>query len=597
MLGSIRLQEWIHRLELGAGVRYLRWLLVAVAFAMLALVYDSLCFRNFNNPEAMDAGQLGRNIAQGRGYTTFFVRPLSIGLTRDAREDKSSLLKEGHPDISNPPVYPLLLAGLFRITPPPGDLGKIKGYNTYPPEMFMAIMNQMLLGLGALLVFGLARRWFNLTVAWVSALLFVLTELYWRFSISGLSTVLLMDLVLVLAWLLNGFEQRARAGEAVGKLFLGLVTMGLVTGLILLTRYSAGWLIVPVAVFVGVCAPGRRIVSLAVLLGAFALVVTPWVVRNVMASGLPFGTATYAVLEGTPGFPADLMERSIDPVFTGLPGQQWQLFTSALRKGAVGFREIVVSDLPRLGGSWLWPFFLVGLLVRFQNTNLGRLRWWVVGSLALLIPVQALTKTHLAGELPEVNSENLLIVFSPLVLIFAVGLFFVLFESRSAPSAAAYYGVMAGFVTLVSLPMFLALLPPRTPQMSSPYYAPRIQQLAQFANEREMLMSDVPWAVAWYGERQCVSLTPSWRRDYFEINDFHKPINGLYVSARTTDGRFISNWYGGENRGWGEFMLQCFVRKEIPNGFPLKKSPEGLFSNGELFLMDNDRWSAPQNRN
>ena len=49
MLGSLRLQEWIHRLEMGAGVRYLRWLLVGVAFAMLALVYDSLCFRNFNN--------------------------------------------------------------------------------------------------------------------------------------------------------------------------------------------------------------------------------------------------------------------------------------------------------------------------------------------------------------------------------------------------------------------------------------------------------------------------------------------------------------------------------------------------------------------
>ena len=446
MLGTVRLQEWIHRLELGAGVRYLRWLLVGAAFAMLALVYDSLCFRNFNNPEAMDAGQLGRNIAEGRGYTTFFVRPVSIGLIRDNRADKSSLLKEGHPDISNPPVYPLLLAGLLSITPHPGDLSQIKGYNTYPPEMYIAILNQMLLGLGALLVFGLALRWFNRTVAWISVLLFVLTELYWRFSISGLSTVLLMDLVLLMAWLLNGFEQRARAGEAMGKLLIGLAALGLVTGLALLTRYSAGWLILPVAVFVAACAPGRRLAALAVLLGAFALVVTPWVVRNVMASGLPFGTATYAVLEGTPGFPADLMERSLDPAFAGLPGQQWQMFTSAVRKGATCFREIMVSDLPRLGGSWLWPFFLVGLLVRFQSQNLGRLRWWVVGSLALLIPVQALTKTHLAVELPEVNSENLLVVFSPLVLIFAVGLFFVLFESRSAPSAAAYYGVLAGFV-------------------------------------------------------------------------------------------------------------------------------------------------------
>ena len=37
----MRLQEWIHRMELGAGAKYVRWTAVVVAFAMLALVYDS----------------------------------------------------------------------------------------------------------------------------------------------------------------------------------------------------------------------------------------------------------------------------------------------------------------------------------------------------------------------------------------------------------------------------------------------------------------------------------------------------------------------------------------------------------------------------
>jgi len=77
---------------------------------MVALLYDSFCFRNFTNPEAMDAAQLGRNIGEGKGYTTLYVRPLSLALTREHRADQSALLKEGHPDISNPPVYPLLLA-------------------------------------------------------------------------------------------------------------------------------------------------------------------------------------------------------------------------------------------------------------------------------------------------------------------------------------------------------------------------------------------------------------------------------------------------------------------------------------------------------
>src|SRR4029077_10754838 len=108
---------------------------------------------------------------------------------------------------------------------------------------------------------------------------------------------------------------------------------------------------------------------------------------------------------------------------------------------------------PRLGGNWLWPFFLVGLLVRFQSVNLSRMRWFVVGSLALLVPVQALARTHLSAAAPEINSENLLVVFSPLALIFGVGLFFILFESLPLPSAPVRYISLAGFVLLISLPL------------------------------------------------------------------------------------------------------------------------------------------------
>ena len=45
-------------------------------------VYDLRCYRNMAAPEAMDAAQLARNISRGRGYTTQFIRPLSIYLTQ-----------------------------------------------------------------------------------------------------------------------------------------------------------------------------------------------------------------------------------------------------------------------------------------------------------------------------------------------------------------------------------------------------------------------------------------------------------------------------------------------------------------------------------
>jgi len=42
---------------------------------------------------------------------------------------------------------------------------------------------------------------------------------------------------------------------------------------------------------------------------------TPWVVRNELISGTPFGTAGYAVFATTPIFPEYKLERSLNPDF------------------------------------------------------------------------------------------------------------------------------------------------------------------------------------------------------------------------------------------------------------------------------------------
>jgi hypothetical protein len=70
-------------------------------------------------------------------------------------------------------------------------------------------------------------------------------------------------------------------------------------------------------------------------------------------------------------------------------------------------------------------------------------------------------------------------------------------------------------------------------------------------------------------------------------------VNGLFISARTTDAKFISSWYAGDNQDWGGFLLGTFVGHEIPNRFPLKFAPEGWFANGELLLTDRERWTEP----
>jgi hypothetical protein len=122
------LQNWIHKLEVGAGRKVLRTVTLVVALLALVFVYDLRAYRNFATEEAMDSAQLARNISEGKGYTTSFIRPFSLFLVQKHNQAKSAAALAGtnadfakiqtaHPDLANPPVYPIVLAGLMKVLP------------------------------------------------------------------------------------------------------------------------------------------------------------------------------------------------------------------------------------------------------------------------------------------------------------------------------------------------------------------------------------------------------------------------------------------------------------------------------------------------
>ncbi|MHC1768369.1 MAG: hypothetical protein AB9869_29530 [Verrucomicrobiia bacterium] len=74
------LQEVIHKIELGEWTRYVKVGVALLGFLVFAVVYDVRQFKNFGTVEAMDQAQLARNVANGEGYTTDFIRPLSVYL-------------------------------------------------------------------------------------------------------------------------------------------------------------------------------------------------------------------------------------------------------------------------------------------------------------------------------------------------------------------------------------------------------------------------------------------------------------------------------------------------------------------------------------
>ena len=592
----VGLQEWIHKIEEGEGTKYIRLVFFILAALALTVFWHVREAKNFTTIEAMDAAQVGRNLAEGKGFTTKFVRPFSIALIESHRGSgpAPALLKEAHPDIANAPLYPALLAGLFKIMPVNWEVPGERFWR-YQPEYFIGGLNQLLFFGALFLVFRLSTRLFDKAVGVLAVVLMMLTELYWQFTTSGLSTLLLMVLFLWLVDVLVTFEAGARAGEgkrSAAWLLGRAAYAGGIVGLMGLTRYSMLWLIIPVAVFLAATGAGSRGKLAATAIAITALIMAPWLFRNYNLSGNPFGTAGFAIHHGTSPFPGHLLERAM-PENLELQLNKIELGQYP-RKLFVNAREIITKEIPLSAGNWIAALFVGAMLIPFRNPALARLKYFTVGTVLLFIVVEALGRTSLSAESALINSENLIFVFTPLFFLFGCGLFYILLDQVELPAPWLRAVIILGFVTVLSLPMMLRLLPPREmPVMYPPYWPPAIHEVSQWLEPEELMMSDLPWAVAWYGNRQSIWTTldvgASERDDFYAINDERKAIKGLFLSPVTTNQRFLTEMWQGREGVWAKFYLQVMVAKNLPSGFPLKMAPPGLLPD-HLFLSDRIRW-------
>ena len=603
-------QALIHKLEEGTGARYIK--LGAIVLLVLGLVvgYNWRCFRNLNNIEAMDAAQVGRNLSEGKGFSTLLVRPFSIYLLTNTAGIKPVLntneppadtaqLRGLHPDLANPPLYPLLLAAWWKILPGWYAItetatgapfwNKDGRFAWYPPDFYLAMLNQILLLLTAWITYTLARRVFDTRVALLTTLVVLGTEMLWQFSVSGLSTNLLIllfaSLTLCLWTIESGVRENRLSVDRAGWLS---ALAGLLVGMSAMTRYSMLCLMAPVFFYLVLYSGQRRYFNAVIAIVVFGLTITPWLVRNEKLSGTPFGTATYAYLETTPGFPRDDVQRSLGPNLRKFHmGMFW-------RKVVANARTLTMEDAPKIGGTWVTGFFLVSLLLSFRNPGITRLKFFLVGCLLLLGLVQAIGRTELSKDMPVINSENLLVVTAPMLILFGVAIYRVLRDQLKVPSPELRLVLDVVFVGVVSAPMVFAFWPPRvSPIQYPPYYPPLIQRVSGWMGETEMTMTDIPWAVAWYGKRQAIWLTLNPEDNYFVVEDEMKPIKALYLTPRTTDARYISDLIDTADAGWSRFLKPVLVDRQVPRSFPLQDSPEAFPYPQQVFLTDRVRWQRP----
>jgi 4-amino-4-deoxy-L-arabinose transferase-like glycosyltransferase len=621
----IRVQEIIHSLDEGKWAKRIRGLVLLLLIGSLGLVYYLNLTRSFTAPEAMDAAQLARNIAEGRGYTTQFIRPLSLDILRQQGAVSDVELSSKFPDITNPPVYPMLLAALMKVLPFEFeiDLQKADEFERYQPEFLIWLLNQALFFVALIQVFRLGEKLFDQPVAWCAALVFLGTELYWKFSTSGLPTMLLLVLFLALARTLVRLEEQGNDGVALGGgWFAGMALWaGALAGLGGLTRYGFAWVILPVLVYLGWFMGRHRGRTVAMALLGFLLVMSPWLVRNAQLSGNLFGTAGLALYSQTDTFPGDTLERTYEPSDAPVNGQDeikvkvgdrvglWEIEN----KLKLNLRHLLVHELPQFSGSWFAVVCLVGLVVPFRNRSLRRLRFFLLMTFAVFALAQALGRTHLSaanGTLAEllarsfgqgapvtaasgVNGENLLAILGPVSFLFGAGLFFSLLDRWKVDLPEMRLAASTGLVVAASLPLALSfLLPHPYPMANPPYHPARLQYLRSVPAEHglaeikqdDLLMSDIPWAVAWYGNQNCVWLTRTVKPDFYTLYEQFQPVSALYFTEATTDQRYTSRVLNANELNWERFMLDMQMKGDVPDGFPLQAVSD-IFAPGQWLFF------------
>ena len=563
-----RIQDLVYNVDVGVGHQALKVGLYVLTVLGIMLFYLATQFRGLREADAMDAAQLGRNLLYHKKYITQCIRPLSITYLERKTGRRPPIL-EGHPELIRPPFYPAALAVMFKLTSPPFKVEP--KHRIFPAEQRAVIpFNLGMTLLTGLLLFFLARRMFDYRVGFLSTTVFFLSDTVWNSTISGSGAALLMLLTIGAVYSALAAASVLREKQSLRRAVGLLLLSSALTAAAFLTRYAMAVLVPAVALLIWVYVGGRRGLRWAGLYAVVAaILVSPWIVRNIMVCRSPLGLAPLMALEGTRLFPGDQLTRTLNPEFR---------FGAALNALLIKWLEnashLYRVNLRTLGDGILICLFLTSFLHRFVRRPVQILRWPVGLAVLLLVGV--------AGFYGEVTAR-LLAVFWPLIIPYAMAFFLVLLTRLQLSLRILESAVVWLMVLLTALPLIFRILPPREGPPYPPYYAPFVILVSNMLEPDEVMCSDMPWATAWYGSRTSIQL-PQTIDDFYQINDFVQRISGLYFTTLTRDKRFVSDLLTGPEKSWFP-VLEGRIPPDFPltQGFPLSNMEQ-------IFLTDRKRW-------
>jgi hypothetical protein len=526
--------------ETAVMIRRILFFLVLVSFTLLHLLP---LFRGLDSPQAMEQAQIARQIARGEGFTTKMIRPLAYYEAEKANEGAVSFTE--FKDTYHAPLNPLIMSAVLKLVGADKEGAWPMGKNEliYPLDRVIALVSTLFFLMSIGVTYLLVGRIFDAKIAGVTVVLMLLCDLFWKYSQSGLPQMLLLMLFSCGLY----FTYRAVEASEEGKMPFGhALAASAFLVLMVLAHWITAWIFLGFLIYAAVAFRPRGVVALS----AFALlaIAVAWpLMRASDFSGQPFGTGFYVLYNGLASGTESSIMRNHDL-------ESAPLSLDGLLIKILGTTLVQTSDLlPFLGGILVAPLFFVALLHPFKRASIANFRWGVV--LMWLFAALGMAVFGISRD-QQLHPNQIHLLFAPVMSAYGLAFISILWSRLEAINAvpflrnAHYFAV----VILSAAPMILSMpdkvklgmafrerglpqWPPYLPSVLNDKIPKLLAPDERETNVTRVVVSDQPWAVAWYADEISLWL-PKTKRGFEQLEDqassLGTPFAGILVSPSST---------------------------------------------------------------
>ena len=577
------IQDLVYNLEEGG----LRKVLVILALAFLTIGLVAWIgiseFNGLRTQEAMDLAQQARQIATGQGLTTQLIRPLALWQVR-AKFGNDAPEVSAFPETLNPPLYPVLLGGLFKLGQISGKIPMsvspeaIKGMRVYPPDYIVLIFNLVCVSLTVLAVYLWGAGQFDFGVGILSAVFFIGSTALWNEAISGGAVCLV---VFLYAW--SGyFFYRGLVGEENpdelsdrGGLWFGIA--GFTLGLSPLVQMIHIWPVLALLVC-GIALFQRGRVWLILGIAIPLILFFGWLGWLWVKTRNPIGLNWAYLISDSAHYPGNLVWRTYN--FDIEKTNVWSRILGSSLRGI----SFLISQGPISCGATLAGILaLFSVLHGFRRISAATAKLlWLAGVAALIVATAFVVRD--GGE----GSRPVLMVLLPLASVYGAAGLFVLVErwNLEVDLLKKIFVVLFGILATGPL-IYQVARSDSAPFAYPPTYPPIFLFMRSWFEPKEFQASDLPAAEAWYSNQPTLWV-PATRDELIKIHDRVTPIFSILFTPASSDVKMHSQMLQ-ENSEWAAWadVIRRQKPPDLPQSFVTSLPP----NNDYLLLSIQKRWN------